>query len=87
MYQEKHLQEKAGTCGVSDTSLDDLGPRALEIYSSQPRVSSPCWPVQPQSPCLGLCMAVCSPEAGSMASGWTWFNPAATEKAHCIGDV
>ncbi|XP_057635192.1 disintegrin and metalloproteinase domain-containing protein 8 isoform X1 [Chionomys nivalis] len=37
MYQEKHLQEKAGTCGVSDTSLDDLGPRALEIYSSQPR--------------------------------------------------
>ncbi|KAH0507849.1 Disintegrin and metalloproteinase domain-containing protein 8 [Microtus ochrogaster] len=37
MYQEKHLQEKAGTCGVSDTSLDDLGPRALEIYSSRPR--------------------------------------------------
>ncbi|CAO2583750.1 Disintegrin and metalloproteinase domain-containing protein 8 [Lemmus lemmus] len=37
MYQEKHLQEKAGTCGVSDTSLDDLGPRTLEIYRSQPR--------------------------------------------------
>lgn len=40
MYQEKYLQQKAGTCGVSDTSLDDLGPRALEIYRSQPRVSS-----------------------------------------------
>ncbi|ERE77988.1 disintegrin and metalloproteinase domain-containing protein 8 [Cricetulus griseus] len=37
MYQADHLLQKAGTCGVSDTSLDDLGPRALEIYRSQPR--------------------------------------------------
>lgn len=37
MYQAQHLQQKAGTCGVSDTSLDDLGPRALETYRAQPR--------------------------------------------------
>ncbi|XP_076768846.1 disintegrin and metalloproteinase domain-containing protein 8 isoform X2 [Arvicanthis niloticus] len=37
VYQAKYLQQKAGTCGVKDTSLDDLGPRALEIYRSQPR--------------------------------------------------
>ncbi|XP_051049244.1 disintegrin and metalloproteinase domain-containing protein 8 isoform X3 [Phodopus roborovskii] len=37
MYQAKHLHQKTGTCGVSNTSLDNLGPRALEIYRSQPR--------------------------------------------------
>ncbi|XP_021493509.1 disintegrin and metalloproteinase domain-containing protein 8 isoform X3 [Meriones unguiculatus] len=37
VYQANHLQQKAGTCGVSETSLDELGPRALEIYRSQPR--------------------------------------------------
>nr|BAE33430.1 unnamed protein product [Mus musculus] len=37
MYQAKHLQQKAGTCGVKDTNLNDLGPRALEIYRAQPR--------------------------------------------------
>ncbi|XP_015861616.2 disintegrin and metalloproteinase domain-containing protein 8 isoform X1 [Peromyscus maniculatus bairdii] len=36
MYEAKQLHEKAGTCGVN-TSLDDQGPRALEIYRSQPR--------------------------------------------------
>ncbi|XP_021083713.1 disintegrin and metalloproteinase domain-containing protein 8 isoform X2 [Mesocricetus auratus] len=37
MYQENDLNQKAGTCGVSDTNLDDVGPRALEIYKPQPR--------------------------------------------------
>lgn len=89
MYQADHLLQKAGTCGVSDTSLDDLGPRALEIYRSQPRVSSsiPRWPVQPQTLCMGLGIAVCSPETGPVPSGWAWLNPAATEKVHCAGDV
>ncbi|KAL1788337.1 disintegrin and metalloproteinase domain-containing protein 8 isoform X2 [Sigmodon hispidus] len=36
MYQAEHLKQKTGTCGVN-TSLDELGPRALEIYRSQPR--------------------------------------------------
>lgn len=36
VYQEKHLEQKAGTCGVSETSLDKLGPRTLEIYRVQP---------------------------------------------------
>lgn len=72
VYQAKYLQQKAGTCGVKDTSLDDLGPRALEIYRSQPRVSSsiPCWSVQSQTPCLGIDTALCSPEANPMPSGW-----------------
>lgn len=44
MYQAEHLQQKAGTCGVRNTNLGDLGPRALEVYRAQPRVSSsiPC---------------------------------------------
>lgn len=37
VYQAKHLEQKAGTCGVSETSLDKLGPRTLEIYRAQPR--------------------------------------------------
>lgn len=36
VYQAKHLEQKAGTCGVSETSLDKLGPRTLEIYRAQP---------------------------------------------------
>ena len=72
MYQAKHLQQKAGTCGVKDTNLNDLGPRALEIYRAQPRVSNiiPCWSVQSQTPCLGIGMALCSPEASPVPSGW-----------------
>lgn len=72
MYQAQHLQQKAGTCGVSDTSLGDLGPRTLETYRAQPRVSGsiPCWLVQSQTPCLGMGVALCSPKASPMPSGW-----------------
>ncbi|XP_031244569.1 disintegrin and metalloproteinase domain-containing protein 8 [Mastomys coucha] len=37
LYQAEHLQQKAGTCGVRNTNLGDLGPRALEVYRAQPR--------------------------------------------------
>ncbi|XP_029414553.1 disintegrin and metalloproteinase domain-containing protein 8 isoform X2 [Nannospalax galili] len=41
MYQAKHLQQKAGTCGVNNTNLDDQGPRTLGIFGSK----SQNWPV------------------------------------------
>ncbi|KAM6182247.1 disintegrin and metalloproteinase domain-containing protein 8 [Erethizon dorsatum] len=37
MYQAKHLQQKAGTCGVSDVDVDNiLGPRLLATFKHQP---------------------------------------------------
>ncbi|XP_058154068.1 disintegrin and metalloproteinase domain-containing protein 8 [Dasypus novemcinctus] len=37
LYQEKDLQPKARTCGVSDESLEDtLGPRTLATFKSRP---------------------------------------------------
>lgn len=38
LYRAEHLQQKLGTCGVSDTSLEQaLGPRTLAAF--RPRVS------------------------------------------------
>uniref|UniRef100_A0A250YN66 Disintegrin and metalloproteinase domain-containing protein 8 n=1 Tax=Castor canadensis TaxID=51338 RepID=A0A250YN66_CASCN len=38
VYQAKHLKQKAGTCGVSNTSLDNLlGTRVLAAFRPQPR--------------------------------------------------
>lgn len=38
VYQARHLQQKAGTCGVSDISLDNLlGPRVSAAFRPQPR--------------------------------------------------
>nr|XP_027780887.1 disintegrin and metalloproteinase domain-containing protein 8-like isoform X1 [Marmota flaviventris] len=38
VYQARHLQQKAGTCGVSDASLDNLlGPRVSAAFRPQPR--------------------------------------------------
>uniref|UniRef100_A0A8C5LC08 A disintegrin and metallopeptidase domain 8 n=1 Tax=Jaculus jaculus TaxID=51337 RepID=A0A8C5LC08_JACJA len=40
MYQAKHLQQKAGTCGVSNTSLHNLlgiEPRVSALFRSQPQ--------------------------------------------------
>lgn len=87
MYQEKHLEQKAGTCGVSETSLDKLGPRTLEIYRAQPGVSSIIPVVQSQTPYLGIGIALCSPEASLMLSGWAWLSLVAPEKSHYTGDA
>ncbi|VTJ70324.1 Hypothetical predicted protein [Marmota monax] len=38
VYQARHLQQKAGTCGVSNASLDNLlGPRVSAAFRPQPR--------------------------------------------------
>lgn len=40
LYRAQHLRQKAGTCGVSNTSLESmLGPRTLAAF--RPRVSRP----------------------------------------------
>jgi hypothetical protein len=65
VYQAKHLKQKAGTCGVSNTSLDNLlGTRVLAAFRPQPRVSSftPCLVSPSQAPSSGLDITVCSPE-------------------------
>lgn len=41
LYKAQHLRQKAGTCGVSNTSLESmLGPRTLAAF--RPRVRRPC---------------------------------------------
>lgn len=52
LYQAQHLQQKAGTCGVSNASLENiLGPRVLAAF--RPRVRRPRPASSPVH--LGLC--------------------------------
>lgn len=45
VYHAKHLQQKTGTCGVSDVEVENiLGPRFLATFKHQPWVSS-CMPL------------------------------------------
>lgn len=83
LYKAQHLRQKAGTCGVSNTSLENiLGPRTLAAF--RPRVRRLCpassLPLGPTSLPDSLCIQRTRVlPAIPMASGPDC--PAATEMA------
>lgn len=57
LYQAEHLQQKAGTCGVSDRSLDEvLGPRISAAFRP------PNWPLPRETRYVELFVVVDSTE-------------------------
>lgn len=85
VYQARHMQQKAGTCGVSDASLDNLlGPRVSAAFRPQPWVSStmPPWLSCPGPFGLVLLSAA---QSHPQALQWVWLRPLAVQLAPLRG--